>query len=77
MKEFLKWVVRADTASSQKIVAVLKAKTENRESQKTATLFVATDDPLLEKAGTEQIGQVLKASMAVQKYAADDVCGTK
>lgn len=47
IEESLRQVMRADTASLQKIVAVLEKKTESRWSQKVVTLFAATDDTVL------------------------------
>lgn len=72
MKELLKRVVEADTASSLQVGAELKAKTENKRSQKFVTSYVATDDFLLGRAGTEQDRQASKAFTAVQTYAAHD-----
>lgn len=66
-----------DAASSQRAAAVLKAKQESSRPQKFSTGFVATDDLLLRKAGSEMIRQVLGASMAVQTYAADDICAAQ
>lgn len=66
--------MREDIASSQQSVAVLNAKTKSRGSQKIATLSAVTDDALLREAGTEEFCQILKASMAVQTYAAGDFC---
>lgn len=73
MEEFLRKVVRADTAFSQQIVAVLEAKTERRRLQKFATLFAVTENRLFRRAGTEQVRQTLKESLAVQTDAAGDV----
>lgn len=54
------------------VVPVLKARTENRRSQKFAILLAIMDDPLLREASTEQFRQVLKASTVVEIYAAGD-----
>lgn len=70
MGEYLRWVVSADNASLQQGLAVLKARTESERLQKFTTLYAATNDPHLREAGTEQAGQVLRASMAVHTYAA-------
>lgn len=61
-----------DTAASQELVAVLKIMTKSPRSQKLRTIFAVTDDLLLRKASTEQVGQTLGASMAVQIYAVGD-----
>lgn len=42
-------------------------------SQKLATLFAVRNDSPLREKGTEQARQFLKASVAVQIYADDDV----
>lgn len=56
MNEYLRWVVEADTASLQQVVAILNTKTRGRRSKKSATEFAATDDILLEKSDTEHVG---------------------
>lgn len=66
LKLFLRWVVGADTAFSQEVVVLLKAKTESSASQKSATLFAATGDPILRKADSKQVSQIVRACMAVQ-----------
>lgn len=66
-------VVRTDTASSQQVAAVLKAKTKSRRSQRFETLFPGTEDSHLREAGKEQFHQILRACMTVQTCAAGDV----
>lgn len=74
MKQFLEWVVEADSASSQYVAAVLGTKAESRRAKKNGAIIAITDDSLLRKARTKQVGQVLRASTAVQKYAVSEVC---
>lgn len=53
MKQFISCVVEADTASSQKVVALLEAKTESRKTQKLATKFAATSDSFFAQSKKE------------------------
>lgn len=69
MREFLEWLLGSETASSQQIVAVLKAKMEKKRSQQFALLLAVTDDPLLHEASMKQIRQISRAFSAVQTHA--------
>lgn len=60
------------TASSQQLVAVLKAKTESKRLQKVGIIFAVRDDPHLRKWRTEQVFRILRESRAVQTYVASD-----
>lgn len=70
MKEFSRWVVNAETAFLQQVVAVLKMATESQRSETLGTLFAATSDHLLRRPEIEQVRQVSRASTAVQTLAA-------
>lgn len=72
MKEFLMWAAEVDTASPQQSVAVLKPMMETKRSQKFGTILADTNDPFLRKAGTDQIRQFLRSSIAVETYAVCD-----
>lgn len=74
MEEFLRGVLGADTVALQPVLAVTKVRAESQRSRKYATHFAAIDHSLLRKAGTKQVRQTLRASMAVQNYA---VCETR
>lgn len=74
MKEFLRGVVKVNSASSQQVVAEPKARKKSRRPQIFATLFAAMNNLLLRKGGTEQVRQVLSGSKAVLIFAACDVC---
>lgn len=65
MSSFLRSVVEADTASLQQVIAVLKARREDRRSHKNAAIFAATYEFLLRKVGMDPVRQILRASMAV------------
>lgn len=56
----------ADTAFSQRVVAVLKTKMRSPRAQSFAAIFAVTDDPLLRRARTKQVCQVVRTSMAVR-----------
>lgn len=65
----LRWAVKADLDSLHQNVGVLRTKKQGGKADIFPSLFTITDPPLLYKAGTEQVRQVLKASTAVQTYA--------
>lgn len=70
MKELLGWAVKADIASLQKVIAVLRTKIESGRPQKPGTIFGAMDHRSLHEARTEQVRHILSASTALQMYAA-------
>lgn len=70
MKDFPGLLVEGGTAFVQKVVPVLKTRTESRRSQKFATTFTATDHPFLVEAGMAQVRQTVKASTPKDAYAA-------
>lgn len=55
MKTFLRLAVTEDTASSQQIVAVPRAKTKSLRSQKVGSFLAVTDDFLLRNAGAKRV----------------------
>lgn len=54
------------------MVDVLTTKRQDRKEDGSAFIFAVADPSLLRKAGTEQVCQVWRASMAVQTYAPND-----
>lgn len=71
-KQFLKWALETGTASSQQVVGVLRTISQGQKAESVVSIFVATDCPLLGRAGTEQVHKVLKASKTVQTFSASD-----
>lgn len=61
----------------QQFVAVLKKKMKNQRTQKFATFSSNISDLLLREVGTEYVCEILKASLAVQTYAAVAAQGTQ
>lgn len=65
--------MQGETAPSRKIVEVHGAKVERPEKGNLVLILAITDPPLLQKVGTEQIRQTLRAPTAVHKYTASEV----
>lgn len=64
-KEVLGWGGQSKTAPSRKMVKMREAKMRERKKGNDFSILATTDSPHLQKAGTEQIRQILRASTAV------------
>lgn len=71
-KEFLKWVVEADTATSQQVIGVMTTMMQGRKADSFAFIFAIKNPPLLCEAGTKQVRQAVRASTTMQTCAASD-----
>lgn len=64
----------ASTASSQEVFGVLRTRMEGQKVDRLAPIFALTDPSLLCKAEKKQVRHALRASTAVQMYAALNGC---
>lgn len=71
-KKIIRWVLRADTASSQQVVVVLKTDMRSRKAVQSPSMIAIADLLRLCHVRLEQIGQVSKARTALQACAAGD-----
>lgn len=71
-KECLRWVVEAGAGPLQHVSPARKAKTKSGRAQTFAAIFTVTDGSLLRGAGTKQLFQALRASIAGRTCAASD-----
>lgn len=64
--------MEADAALLQQVAGLLRTKNQSRKADSFSFVFAVVHSPLLSKAVTEQIHQILRTSTAVQTYAASD-----
>lgn len=73
MRKFLRWMVEEDSSAFSKvIVALLQSKAGAHKRKKFHSIFAYTDSGILQKAGTQQVRQILRASTAVEVYTAKE-----
>lgn len=72
MKPFLRWAVKGKTAPLQKIVEVPETKKEGCRRTKRILIIAITDAPLLQRADTKQVLQILRKPTAVHFHSASD-----
>lgn len=74
VKRSLSWHVQSKMAPSRKTLEALKEKMEQRKKGSFASIFAIPDPSLLREVGMEQLCRILRASSALQTYAAIGVC---
>lgn len=72
MKDLLRWILKAATASSGHVVALLKTKKESGWLQNFAAIFAVIDERFLRKTDTKQIRKILRTSTTMQTYVGYD-----
>lgn len=69
VKSFLEWVTRVAATASKEIMESMEASASRRKYVLKISQFLASENLVLLKLGTENIGQVLGESSAAQMYA--------
>lgn len=68
LKDFLMWVGKAAFFSAKDIMSKMKRKLSRRESELNESKFLISEKMVLQDIGTEQIVQVIRASLAIHTY---------
>lgn len=73
INSFLGCAVEAETAFSRKTLEAPEARMRGRKKRNFTSTFALTAPPVLRATGTRQVCQILRASTALQSYAASDM----
>lgn len=71
-RQFLKWIMSANTVATKKIAVVITAKKNTCSKHSKPTMFASFLAINLQETGAEQVRPVLQASLAVPMYAEKD-----